>query len=61
MLAETRALIGDPEEVARQLTYICDTFGEVYPSFQVNFGMMEKAKARRSIELFAKHVMPHFR
>ena len=31
------------------------------PTFQINFGMMEKAKARRSIELFARHVMPHFR
>ncbi|MEK7878764.1 MAG: LLM class flavin-dependent oxidoreductase [candidate division NC10 bacterium] len=61
ILAETRALIGDPDEVAKQLTYIRDTFGEVYPSFQINFGMMEKEKARRSIELFAKHVMPKFR
>jgi hypothetical protein len=42
-------------------TYIRDTFGEVYPSFQTNFGMMEKARARRSIELFARHVMPRFR
>ena len=49
------------EDVAKQLTYIRDTFGEVYPSFQINFGMMEKVKARRSIELFAKHVMPQFR
>jgi hypothetical protein len=47
--------------VARQLTYIRDTFGEVYPSFQINFGMMEKERARRSIELFARHVMPKFR
>jgi alkanesulfonate monooxygenase SsuD/methylene tetrahydromethanopterin reductase-like flavin-dependent oxidoreductase (luciferase family) len=29
VLAGTRALIGDPEEVARQLAYIRDTFGEV--------------------------------
>jgi hypothetical protein len=25
------------------------------------FGMMEKAKARRRIELFARHVMPRVR
>jgi alkanesulfonate monooxygenase SsuD/methylene tetrahydromethanopterin reductase-like flavin-dependent oxidoreductase (luciferase family) len=61
VLDETRAIMGDPDDVARQLTYIRDTFGEVYPSFQINFGMMDKAKARRSIELFARHVMPRFR
>jgi natural product biosynthesis luciferase-like monooxygenase protein len=61
VLGETRAIIGDPEDVAEQLTYIRDTFGEVYPSFQINFGMMDKARARRSIELFAQHVMPRFR
>jgi alkanesulfonate monooxygenase SsuD/methylene tetrahydromethanopterin reductase-like flavin-dependent oxidoreductase (luciferase family) len=61
VLEETRAIIGDPDDVAEQLSYVRDTFGEVYPSFQVNFGMMEKARARRSIELFACHVMPRFR
>jgi alkanesulfonate monooxygenase SsuD/methylene tetrahydromethanopterin reductase-like flavin-dependent oxidoreductase (luciferase family) len=61
VLDETRAIIGDPDDVARQLAYIRSTFGEVYPTFQINFGMMEKARARRSIELFARHVMPHFR
>jgi hypothetical protein len=29
VLDETRAIIGDPDDVARQLTYIRDTFGEV--------------------------------
>jgi alkanesulfonate monooxygenase SsuD/methylene tetrahydromethanopterin reductase-like flavin-dependent oxidoreductase (luciferase family) len=61
VLDETRALIGNPEEVAEQLMYIRDTFGEVYPSFPINFGMMDQAKARRSMELFAKHVLPRFR
>jgi alkanesulfonate monooxygenase SsuD/methylene tetrahydromethanopterin reductase-like flavin-dependent oxidoreductase (luciferase family) len=61
VLDETRAIIGDPDDVAQQLTYIRSTFGDVYPTFQINFGMMERAKARRSIELFARHVMPHFR
>jgi len=61
VLDETRAIIGDPDDVAEQLSYVRDTFGEVYPSFQVNFGMMEKARARRSIELFARQVMPRFR
>jgi natural product biosynthesis luciferase-like monooxygenase protein len=61
ILDETRALIGDPDDLVRQLTWARETFGEVYPSLQVNFGMMEKAKARRSLELFARHVMPRFR
>ena len=61
MLDETRAIIGDPDDAARQLTYIRETFGDVYPTFQIDFGMMEKAKARRSLEIFAHHVMPRFR
>jgi alkanesulfonate monooxygenase SsuD/methylene tetrahydromethanopterin reductase-like flavin-dependent oxidoreductase (luciferase family) len=61
VLDERRAIIGDPDDVAEQLSYVRGTFGEVYPSFQVNFGMMEKTRARRSIELFARHVMPRFR
>jgi alkanesulfonate monooxygenase SsuD/methylene tetrahydromethanopterin reductase-like flavin-dependent oxidoreductase (luciferase family) len=61
ILDETRALIGDPDDVARQLTYVRDTFGEVYPTFQVNFGMLDKRRALRTIELFARHVMPTFR
>jgi hypothetical protein len=61
VLDETRAIIGDPDDVATQLAYIRNTFGEVYPSFQINFGMMEKATARRSMELFARHVMDRVR
>ena len=57
VLDETRAIIGDPDDAARQLTYIRETFGDVYPTFQINFGMMEKPKARRSMELFARHVI----
>jgi natural product biosynthesis luciferase-like monooxygenase protein len=61
VLAETRAIIGDPEEAARQIQYVRDTFGEVHASFQINFGVMEEPRARRSIELFARDVMPRFR
>ena len=59
--AETRAIIGDPEDAARQIEYVRDTFGDVHASFQINFGVMEEPRARRSIELFARHVMPRFR
>ena len=61
VLAETRAIIGDPAEAARQIQYVRDAFGEVHASFQINFGVMEEPRARRSIELFAHHVMPRFR
>jgi alkanesulfonate monooxygenase SsuD/methylene tetrahydromethanopterin reductase-like flavin-dependent oxidoreductase (luciferase family) len=61
VLAETRAIIGDPEDTARQIEYVRDTFGDVHASFQINFGVMEEPRARRSIELFAHHVMPRFR
>ena len=61
VLDETRAIIGDPEDAARQIAYVRDTFGDVHASFQINFGVMEEARARRSIELFARHVMPRFR
>jgi natural product biosynthesis luciferase-like monooxygenase protein len=60
VLDETRALIGDPDDVRRQLAYVRETFGEVYPSFQVNFGMLPKTRALRTLELFASHVMPAF-
>jgi alkanesulfonate monooxygenase SsuD/methylene tetrahydromethanopterin reductase-like flavin-dependent oxidoreductase (luciferase family) len=61
VLAETRAIIGDPGDAARQIQYVRDTFGEVHASFQINFGVMEEPRARRSIELFARDVMPRFR
>src|SRR5206468_353774 len=50
-----------PGEVMTQFAYLRHTFGVVYPSFQINFGMMEKPRARRSLELFARQVMPNFR
>jgi len=61
VLDETRAIIGDPADAARQIAYVRDTFGDVHASFQINFGVMEEARARRSIELFAEQVMPRFR
>ena len=61
VLDETRAIIGAPEDAGRQIAHVRDTFGEVHPSFQINFGVMEEPRARRSIELFASHVRPRFR
>ena len=58
VLAETRAFIGDPVEVAAQVRAIVAQFGPVEPSLQVLFGNISEAAARRSVDLFAAEVMP---
>jgi natural product biosynthesis luciferase-like monooxygenase protein len=58
VLAESRALIGDPVEVAAQMRMLIAQFGPVEPSLQVMFGDIPEAAARRSLELFAAEVMP---
>ena len=60
ILAETRAFIGDPDEVAGQIELIRGYYGEVEPSLQVTFGNMPERCARRSLDLFARFVMPRF-
>jgi alkanesulfonate monooxygenase SsuD/methylene tetrahydromethanopterin reductase-like flavin-dependent oxidoreductase (luciferase family) len=58
VLAEGRALIGDPGAVLDQLHQIRQMFGPVQPEMQVMFGDMEFAKARRSVELFGREILP---
>lgn len=58
VLAEGRALIGDPVEVAAQIRAQIARFGPVEPSLQVMFGDISAAAARRSLELFAAEVIP---
>ena len=58
VLAETRAFIGDPVEVAEQVRAIVTQFGPIEPSLQIMYGDMPEAAARRSLELFATEVMP---
>ncbi len=58
---ENRALIGTPDEVHKRLEAVTKIFGPIYPTFQINFGGMEMARARRTVELFAKHLMPEWR
>ena len=55
-----RELIGDPEYVARRIQEFQDV-GVKYFILWTTFGGLEKAKALRTLEMFAKHVMPHFR
>jgi alkanesulfonate monooxygenase SsuD/methylene tetrahydromethanopterin reductase-like flavin-dependent oxidoreductase (luciferase family) len=58
VLAESRALIGDPVEVATQMRALVAQFGPIEPSLQVMFGDISEAVARRSLDLFATEVMP---
>jgi natural product biosynthesis luciferase-like monooxygenase protein len=60
MLAGHQALIGTPDEVIEQIAYQVNAFGEIEPSMQINFGGIGEDEAARTLELFAKHVMPRF-
>jgi natural product biosynthesis luciferase-like monooxygenase protein len=55
------AYVGTPAEVIEQVQFTLDTFGEVEPSMQINFGGMPGEQAQRTLELFAREVMPAFR
>jgi natural product biosynthesis luciferase-like monooxygenase protein len=54
------AFVGAPAEVIEQVQFVRDTFGEVEPSMQINFGGIPTAEALRTLELFAREVMPAF-
>jgi natural product biosynthesis luciferase-like monooxygenase protein len=61
ILENRTALVGSPAEVIEQLEFLCGVFGEVEPSLQINFGGLADREAFRTLELFARHVMPRFR
>ncbi len=54
------AFVGTPEEVVEQVRQCRDTFGEIEPSMQINFGGSSDAEAFRTLELVASRVMPKF-
>jgi natural product biosynthesis luciferase-like monooxygenase protein len=55
------AYVGSPAEVIEQVRFTREVFGEVEPSMQINFGGLSTAEARRTMELFAREVIPGFR
>jgi alkanesulfonate monooxygenase SsuD/methylene tetrahydromethanopterin reductase-like flavin-dependent oxidoreductase (luciferase family) len=57
----TKFFIGTPDQVARQIEEIRGHYGNVEPSLQVNFGNMPQREAIRTVEMFARDVMPAFR
>ncbi len=54
------SLIGSPATVTEKLRYLHDQCGVDYLLLFYHFGRLEHAKVLRSLELFAREVMPHF-
>lgn len=61
LYSERPTVIGDPDQAIRRIENLNQILGiDEFVSF-VNFGGMEHERTLKSMELFAKHVMPHFR
>ncbi|HEV8439587.1 MAG TPA: LLM class flavin-dependent oxidoreductase [Methylomirabilota bacterium] len=60
LLEQQAALVGTPDTVVQQIHHHRRMFGEHEPSLQINFGGMAESEARRTLELLAGQVMPHF-
>ena len=59
-LLDTHLIIGTPETCVRQVQRLKDEVGIEHLNCSFWFGDMEQDKILRSMELFAKEVMPHF-
>jgi alkanesulfonate monooxygenase SsuD/methylene tetrahydromethanopterin reductase-like flavin-dependent oxidoreductase (luciferase family) len=60
LLADRTLAFGSPETVARHVEEM-QQLGIGQLLFWMNFGGLPQDKIRRSMELFAREVMPHFR
>jgi natural product biosynthesis luciferase-like monooxygenase protein len=61
-VAKGSAWIGTPEDIRKTIAAYDDQVdGFESASLQVNFGMIRKSDAERSMKLFAQEVMPHFK
>ena len=58
---ETTAYFGTPEQCVQRIAKLRDEHGIGYFGASMSFGSMEHSKVLRSMELFAKEVMPKFR
>jgi len=54
-------IFGTPERCVQRLKRAEADFGLTYPIFEVNFGGFPHKEAMKSLELFAKYVMPQFK
>jgi alkanesulfonate monooxygenase SsuD/methylene tetrahydromethanopterin reductase-like flavin-dependent oxidoreductase (luciferase family) len=60
-VAKGAAWIGTPDDIRDRITaYDAEVAGFESGSLQVNFGMIGQPDAERSMQLFAREVMPHF-
>ena len=61
-IANNSAWLGTPDSISRQIKDYADACGGFdIASMQVNFGNMDQEKARSSMRLFAKEVLPRFK
>ena len=54
-------MIGTPEECARKLEKFCKEYACTHFVITSHFPGMDPKKSTRSLELFAREIMPHFR
>ena len=59
-LLDTHLIIGTPETCVRQVQRLKDEVGIEHLNCSFWFGDMQQDKILRSMELFAREVMPHF-
>lgn len=59
-LQQGQLLIGSPDEVTRQVEQLREWYGEIEPSLLISFGNMPASRARRTLDLFARDVLPRF-
>ena len=56
------AWVGTPDDIRKSIAaYDEQVGGFESASLQVNFGMISQIDAERSMDLFAREVMPHFK
>ena len=58
---ETTAYFGTPEQLVSRIGRLQNEHNIQYFGANMSFGTLEHAEVMRSMELFAKEVMPHFR
>ena len=61
LIAGARVCVGTPDECAAVLEQATAALGLTSVDCTFSFGGLDHAKARRSLELFAREVMPRFR
>ena len=59
-LREERIIVGDPEDVVREIESYRDEFGAEYMFFRVYYLGMDPQKSVECIRLFGKEAIPHF-